>query len=115
MIRPCGTEPLTAARSMPASLARRRARGEAKTRFSELVAAAVRGEEVVVSKAGEPQVRLVAVQERSQAEREAIVARRLAALGMWKDIIPPDFEVPASMTDEELEERWHRKGDGPAA
>ena len=89
--------------------------GEAKTRLSELVAAAVRGEEVVLSKTGEPQVRLVAVGQMTEAEKQAIVAKRLSAFGMWKDIIPPDFEVPPSMTDEELEERWSRKGYGPPA
>ncbi len=35
--------------------------GEAKTRLSELVAAAVRGEDVVLDRAGQPQVRLVKV------------------------------------------------------
>ena len=89
--------------------------GEAKTRLSELVAAAVRGEEVVLAKAGEPQVRLVAVTQKSQAEREAIVARRLATLGIWKDLLTEDESiVPPSMTDKELEERWNRKF-GPAA
>jgi prevent-host-death family protein len=90
--------------------------GEAKTRLSELVAAAVRGEEVVLSKAGEPQVRLVAVPKTPEAEElERRRQRRLSAFGMWKEIVPTDFEVPRSMTDEELEERWHRKGYGPSA
>lgn len=88
--------------------------GDAKTCLSELIAAALRGEEVVVSKAGEPQVRLVPVAQKADAEREARVARRLSALGMWKGLIPEDFEVPPSMTDEQLEERWNRKF-GPAA
>ncbi len=89
--------------------------GEAEKRLSELVAAAVRGEEVVLSGESGPQVRLVAVRQKSAAERDEIVARRLSALGMWKDIVPADFEVPPSMTDDELDERWHRKGYGPPA
>lgn len=90
--------------------------GEAKTRLSELVAAAVRGEEVVVSKAGEPQVRLVAVpREPTAEEKEQRRLKRLSALGMWKDIFEGvDVIVPPSMTDEEVEERWQRKF-GPSA
>jgi prevent-host-death family protein len=62
--------------------------GEAKTRLSQLIAAALRGEEVVVDKDGTPQVRLVPVEEASEAERERIVARRRAAIGKWAE----DFE-----------------------
>ena len=50
--------------------------GEAKTRLSELVAAAMRGEDVVLDKAGAPQVKLVPVPEAAQARREQIAARR---------------------------------------
>jgi prevent-host-death family protein len=89
--------------------------GEAKTRLSELVAAALRGEEVVVSKAGMPQVRLVPVAEASDEERKRISAQRKAAFGMWKHLVDGgDIVVPPSMTDEEIEERWQRKF-GPAA
>ncbi len=59
--------------------------GEAKTRLSELVAAALRGEEVVLQKAGKPQVRLVPLADSSRAEREAIAKRRVAAFGMFKE------------------------------
>lgn len=64
--------------------------GEAEKRLSELVAAAVRGEEVVLQEAGAPQVRLVAIARAAlgEAEREAIAARRVAAIGKWKK----DFE-----------------------
>jgi prevent-host-death family protein len=66
---------------------------EARTHLSSLVAAAVRGEEVVISRAGRPQVRLVPVDNRQQvprvvrtrAEREAIAKRRVASIGMFKD------------------------------
>lgn len=59
--------------------------GEAKTRLSQLVAAAVRGEEVVLQKSGRPQVRLVPVDDAGRAEREAIAKRRVAAIGMFKE------------------------------
>lgn len=89
--------------------------GEAKTRLSQLIAAALRGEDVVVDKDGKPQVRLQPVAEPSEAERERLIAKRRAALGMWKK----EFEgfstdLPPSMTDEEIEERYQRKF-GPSA
>ena len=59
--------------------------GEAKTQLSELVAAAPRGEEVVLQKAGRPQVKLVPLDDASRAEREAISKRRIAAIGMYKE------------------------------
>ncbi len=59
--------------------------GDAKTRLSELVAAAVRGEEVVLDKAGAPQVQLVPVERLEALAAEARAARRRAAFGMYKD------------------------------
>jgi antitoxin (DNA-binding transcriptional repressor) of toxin-antitoxin stability system len=57
--------------------------GEAKTRFSELCAAALRGEEVIVQNAGVPKLRLVALPEAVAVDRTARRARidaRLAAM-----------------------------------
>lgn len=85
--------------------------GEAKTRLSELVAAAVRGEEIVLDKAGTPQVRLVPVADMADAERTATAASRLSACGMYRhlsgdrDILVRDLK----MTEEELEESYRRK------
>lgn len=59
--------------------------GEAKTRLSELVAAALRGEEVVLQRAGKPQVKLIALEEASRAEREAIAKRRVASIGFARE------------------------------
>jgi prevent-host-death family protein len=91
--------------------------GEAKTRLSELVAAALRGEEVVLQKAGEPKVRLVAIPEALELEREARAAKRAAAIGFarekYKHLPPEAFDVPPSMTDEEYEERIMRKFGAP--
>lgn len=61
--------------------------GEAKTRLSELVAAAIRGEDVVVSKAGEPQVRLVPVSVQAALTEEARRARRQSAFGMYRHLV----------------------------
>jgi prevent-host-death family protein len=55
--------------------------GEAKTRLSELLAAAARGEEVVVNKAGVPFATLVPTPEALAVEREARAAKRKAAFG----------------------------------
>lgn len=89
--------------------------GEAKTRLSELVAAALRGEEVVLQKAGRPQVRLVALEDADRAKREEIARHRVAAIGMYKEAFDGyDLDIEPSMTDEEVEERFRRKF-GPAA
>jgi prevent-host-death family protein len=60
---------------------------EAKTRLSELVEAATRGEDVVICKAGKPVVRLVPVAKKP-AKRK---------FGLWKGKIwmAPDWDSPA--------------------
>lgn len=87
--------------------------GEAKTRLSELLAAAARGEEVVVDKAGVPFATLVPRPEALALEREARAAKRRMAFGClaekYKDFPPEAFDIPPPMTDEELEERFKRK------
>ncbi len=69
--------------------------GEAKTRFSELCAAALRGEEVIVQNAGVPKLRLVPLQEAKNVDRaerrkrvDAILAR-IDALPLNKDWVDP--------------------------
>jgi len=93
--------------------------GEAKTRLSELIAAAMRGEEVVLDKAGAPQVKLMPMPEAEKARREAIAAKRKAAFGFAREKyahLPPEaFDVPSSMTDEQYEERIRRKFGAPPA
>ena len=92
--------------------------GQAKTRLSELVAAALRGEEVVLDKAGAPQVKLVPVAEAEQVRREEIGAKRRAAFGAlaakYAHLRPEDTIVPPSMTDDEIEERFQRKFGAPS-
>ena len=90
--------------------------GDAKTRLSELVAAAVRGEDVVLDKAGVPQARLVAVAAASEAERQLRLERRRSAIGMWAHLVGDrDIDVKAlKPTDAEIEERYRRKFGDPA-
>ena len=82
--------------------------GEAKDRLSQLVAAARRGEDVVIALAGQPQVKLVPVEGIQELEREAEVARRMAAFGMFKDTYNAEAveRALAPMSDEELED-WY--------
>ena len=93
--------------------------GDAKTRLSELLAAALRGEEVVLQKAGVPVATIVPKPEALAIEREARAAKRVAAIGFARDKykhLPPEaFDVPPSMTDEDLEERFKRKFGAPPA
>jgi prevent-host-death family protein len=93
--------------------------GEAKTRLSELVAAALRGEEVIVQRDGQPKVRLVPVAEAEEIEKVARAARRAAAFGFAREkyahLPPESFDVPRSMTHEELDERYQRKFGAPPA
>jgi prevent-host-death family protein len=89
--------------------------GEAKTRLSQLVAAALRGEEVVLQKAGQPQVRLVPVEEASRAEREAIAKRRVAAIGMFKDAFAGkalEELTPEDIRAERQYSPWRRRAHG---
>ena len=87
--------------------------GEAKTRLSELLAAAVRGEEVVVNKAGVPFATIVPRPEALALEREMRAAKRKAAFGClaekYKDFPPEAFDISPSLTDEDYDERIKRK------
>lgn len=79
--------------------------GEAKTRLSALLAAARRGEEVVINRNGKPDVRLVPV-DHEQERLNEIAAKRLAAFGMWKGQISQealDMFLAPTISDEEAE------------
>lgn len=84
---------------------------EAKARLSELVAAAVRGEEVVLGRAGKPQVRLVAVAEASDAEIKRRGEKRKAALGMYAHLVGDrSIDVRSlKLTEAEQEAIYDRK------
>ena len=81
--------------------------GEAKTRLSELIAAALRGEEVVLNKAGRPVARLVPDEAARDLEREAILAKRLAWIGSGVGKVSEEalaYAAEPAFTEEELEE-----------
>lgn len=90
--------------------------GDAKTRLSELVAAAVRGEDIVLAKSGAPQVRLVPIAEASEIERARIVAGRRAAFGMFADAFEGfDTSLEALKAARgDPEERFRKKFGDPA-
>ena len=84
--------------------------GEAKTRLSELVAAAVQGHDVVLDKAGEPQVRLVTVATANAAEVERRAAKRRAAFGMFKHLVDDrDIDIQRIKADDRWDEHYGRK------
>jgi prevent-host-death family protein len=73
--------------------------GEAKDRLSQLLAAAKRGEDVVIARAGHPEVRLVAIEPGGEKQTDA--SRRRAFVG---SVPKPDVEIDwfAPMSDDEL-------------
>ena len=82
--------------------------GEAKNRLSELIAASLRGEEVILSKAGKPVARILALEEAINAEKERLVAERKAKWDAWigskKGVVDPDIDwFEPAFTDEELD------------
>jgi prevent-host-death family protein len=93
--------------------------GEAKAKLSKLIAASLRGEDVVIDNDGKPQIRLVPVERAVDAIKAEIAAKRKAAFGFAKEKyahLPPEaFDVPPSMTDEEIEERFQRKFGAPSS
>jgi prevent-host-death family protein len=87
--------------------------GEAKDRLSQMVAAARRGEDVVIALAGRPQVKLVPVEGIQALEREAEIARRMSAFGMFGDSYNAEAveRATAPMSDEALEDLYGSKWD----
>lgn len=84
--------------------------GEAKTRLSELVAASLRGEEVILAKAGKPVARITAIEDAADAEAKRIVAERAAkmraALGSLKGKLGPnagDLFLEPEFTEEKID------------
>lgn len=78
--------------------------GEAKTRLSELVAAAERGEDVVIARAGEAKVRLQPIQ--VVDPEAALRAERQAWIGCLEGKLSQealDYLAEPMFTDEELD------------
>lgn len=74
---------------------------DAKTRLSELVAAAVRGEPFIIAKAGKPMVKVTAIEEPEPKKMQRIGF----AKGRWS--VPDDFDT---MGQAEIEAMFY---DGP--
>jgi len=75
--------------------------GEAKDRLSQLIAAAKRGEDVIIARAGVPEVRLTAVV--SDEAKLALAAKRRAFVGSMKSSAKLEaFDWFKPMSDEEL-------------
>lgn len=66
---------------------------EAKAKLSGLIAATLRGEEVVIDRDGKPQVRLTPVPEAQKLDREAR-RRKLDAILAEMDRIPKNDDAP---------------------
>ena len=73
--------------------------GEAKSRLSALVAAAKRGEDVVIAHAGKPAVRLVPVA--PEDDRAATIARRIAFFGSVRSAAGDEIDWSEPAFDEE--------------
>jgi prevent-host-death family protein len=83
---------------------------EAKARLSALVEAALDGEDVILQKSGVPKARIVPIEEADQARRAEIARRRVANIGIFREKYKGfDLNVPPSMTEDEVEERYRRK------
>jgi prevent-host-death family protein len=67
--------------------------GEAKAKLSKLIAASLRGEEVVIDHAGKPQVRLTPVAGTKEIDQEAR-ERRIDAILARIDALPIDRDAP---------------------
>jgi antitoxin (DNA-binding transcriptional repressor) of toxin-antitoxin stability system len=90
--------------------------GQAKTRLSELVEAALRGEEVVLQRAGVPVAELIARPERLAATRQAIGRKRRQNFGRHRgEFTEEQLTVPDKRIDDYLEERFERKFGAPPA
>jgi len=61
---------------------------DAKTRLSELVAAAERGEDVVIARNGSPAARLVAIDVRHRPVRLGVYAGQIEVLPGFDDDLP---------------------------
>lgn len=68
---------------------------EAKTNLSKLIVRALAGEEIVIARGTDPQVKLVAVEGKTPGKR---------VLGGWEGQFKYDDDVFAPMTDDELRE-----------
>jgi prevent-host-death family protein len=87
--------------------------GEAKDRLSQLIAAAKRGEEVVIARAGVPEVRLTPVI--TDSAKLDLAARLAAFHGSFRGKLDMEVDWTApSMTEDEVREWEEREAEGYA-
>jgi antitoxin (DNA-binding transcriptional repressor) of toxin-antitoxin stability system len=90
--------------------------GEAKTRLSELVEAALRGEQVVLQRSGVPVADLIARPEHVAERRRKIGQKRRENFGRHRgEFTEEQLTVPDERIDDYLEERFERKFGAPPA
>lgn len=86
--------------------------GEAKAQLSKLIDAAVRGEDVVIDRAGVPTVKVVALKAAVDAETSQRRARREAFIEQWQHAFDGvDTSVEGLKAHREYSE-WRRKAYG---
>jgi prevent-host-death family protein len=73
---------------------------KAKAQFARLVAAAAKGEEIILSKDGKPMARLVAIPPEASEKKK----RGKRKLGQWAKLLTP--EQRADVGSEDWERRW---------
>jgi prevent-host-death family protein len=61
---------------------------DAKTNLSKLIEVALRGEDVVIAKAGKPVVRLVAIEDKPEEKPLTPGEKLQRGIGMWKGKVP---------------------------
>ncbi len=72
---------------------------QAKTHLSRLIPAALAGEEVIITKSGQPLVKLVPVNQKVQPRK----------LGMFKDKITLHGDLTESLPQDTLDDFWPEK------
>lgn len=83
---------------------------EAKSRLSELVAAALRGEEVILQKAGVPQARIVPTGPIAPSKEE-LIAKRKALFGSVPATRAVNFGPETKFVeDADWDRRWEPQG-----
>jgi prevent-host-death family protein len=85
--------------------------GEAKAQLSELLAASLRGEDVILRRAGVPQARIVPVVDAFERAMDATAAKRRSAFGMFKrDYEGFNMSLEALTRDRmDHDEKWRLK------
>jgi prevent-host-death family protein len=91
--------------------------GEAKARLSELIAAAIAGEVVVLNRAGVPAARIVPDPAAVKQHRIEMAKRRKALYGKYVGrFSKEELTIPNERVDDYLEGRFERKfGHSPPA